>query len=58
MNQIALRPTEAGKALGVGRTKIYELLKTGKLPSVRIGRSIRVPVDALRAWIEKNQSAE
>ena len=50
---LLLRPTEAAEAIGIGRSKVYELLASGELPSVRIGCSVRVPVDALRAWIER-----
>jgi excisionase family DNA binding protein len=48
-----LRPTEAADTIGVGRSKLYALLASGELPSVRIGSSVRVPVDALRAWIDR-----
>jgi len=41
----------AAEAIGISRSKIYELLASGELPSVRIGASVRVPVEALRAWI-------
>lgn len=51
MDRLLLRPIEAAEAIGVGRSKIYELLASGELPSIRIGSSVRVPVDALRAWI-------
>jgi excisionase family DNA binding protein len=51
MEKLLLRPTEAADAIGIGRSKIYELLASGALPSVRIGSSVRVPVDSLRAWI-------
>lgn len=30
--------TGAAQALGIGRTKLYELLQTQKLASIRIGR--------------------
>ena len=49
--KLLLRPTEAAEAIGVGRSKVYELLAAGELPSIRIGSSVRVPIDALRAWI-------
>ena len=52
MDRMLLRPTEAAETIGVGRSKIYELLASGELPSIRIGGSVRVPVDALRAWID------
>lgn len=53
MDRLLLRPTEAAEAIGIGRSKIYELLASGDLPSIRIGGSVRVPVDALRAWIAR-----
>jgi excisionase family DNA binding protein len=37
---ISLR--EMQQILGIGKTKAYELVATGEIPSVRIGRSIRV----------------
>jgi excisionase family DNA binding protein len=51
MERLLFRPSEAAEAIGIGRSKMYELLASGELPSIRIGGSIRVPVDALRAWI-------
>ena len=53
MDKLLLRPVEAAEAIGIGRSKIYELLASGELPSIRIGSSVRVPVDALRAWIDR-----
>ena len=50
MEQLLLRPEEAAKVLGVGRSRIYRLLADGVIPGIRVGRSVRVPADALRAW--------
>ena len=50
--RLLLRPVEAAVALGVSRSKLYELLSRGVLPSVRLDGSIRVPAVRLRAWIE------
>ena len=44
---------EAALILGIGRSKAYGMARSGLLPSVRIGKSLRVPADRLRAWIEK-----
>ena len=52
MEKMLLRPSEVAEAVGLGRSKIYEMLASGALPSIRVASSIRVPVDALRAWIE------
>ena len=39
------------------RSKVYEVLASGDLPSIRVGGSIRVPVTALHAWIERQLAA-
>ena len=41
---------DAADALGIGRTKTYELIATGELEVVHIGRCCRVPTDALEAY--------
>jgi excisionase family DNA binding protein len=51
MDKLLLKPAEAAEALGVGRSTIYLLLASGEVPSMRVGRSIRVPVEALRRWV-------
>ena len=56
MDRLLLRPMEAAEAIGVGRSKVYELLASGELPSIRIGGSVRVPVSKLRDWIERRTS--
>ncbi|MYS25286.1 MULTISPECIES: helix-turn-helix domain-containing protein [unclassified Streptomyces] len=38
--------------LKVGRSTVYELLRTRRLTSVTIGRSRRVPASAVRTFIE------
>ena len=52
MDKLLLRPPEVAEALGIGRSKVYELLAQGTLPLVRVGRSIRVPAVELRRWVE------
>lgn len=57
VERLALTPTEAAKALGIGRTLVYELLAAGKLPGRRLNDRWIVPVDALRAWLSESQDA-
>ena len=38
--------------LGIGRTKTFQLIASGELPSVRLGRCVRVPASALQSWID------
>ena len=51
MDRLLLRPAEAAEAIGVSRSRMYELLASGDVPSIRVGRTVRVPVAALQAWI-------
>lgn len=41
---------EVARVLGVSRARVYDLARTGVLPSVRLGRSIRFGVSDLD-WI-------
>ncbi len=51
--KLLLRPIEAAEILGIGRSKAYQLMADGTLPTVRIGKkSVRVPADALRRWVD------
>lgn len=44
---------EAARMLGIGRSKAYELIAAGELEVVRIGRTVRVPVDALEEFVRE-----
>lgn len=52
MDRMLLRPVEVADMLGIGRSKAYELIGSGTIPSIRIGASVRVPSESLRAWVE------
>lgn len=43
-----VRVSEAALMLRISRAKAYELVATGAIPSVRIGSSLRVPLQSLR----------
>lgn len=51
--RILLSVNEAAAALGIGRTLMYELLGSGRLESVFVGRLHRVPADALADFVER-----
>ena len=56
MNQLLLTPKEAASALGIGRSKLYELLQAGELESVHIGTCRRVTADTLVSYVERLRS--
>jgi excisionase family DNA binding protein len=37
--------------LGLGRTKVFQMMASGELPVIRIGRCVRVPRTGLESWI-------
>ena len=50
---ILLTPEQAAAALGVGRTSVYALLRDGRIRSVRLGRSRRIPYACLLEYVEQ-----
>lgn len=42
---------EAANVLGISQRTVYELAQAGALPHLRIGRSVRFPIDRLHAFI-------
>ncbi|MFE9105464.1 helix-turn-helix domain-containing protein [Actinomadura geliboluensis] len=51
MPKLLLTVPEAAKALAISRSKLYELLASGALRSVRIDGSRRIPLNALTDYI-------
>jgi excisionase family DNA binding protein len=55
---LLLSASEAAQALGLGRTLTNELIRSGQLPSVRVGRRRLIRRDALLAFIDSLESQE
>lgn len=55
---LLLRAEEAAKILAIGRSKVFQLLASGELPAIRIGRLVRVRRSDLERWIEERRTAE
>jgi excisionase family DNA binding protein len=50
-DRLLLTVEEAAERLGIGKTLAWELVWDGVLPSVRLGRCVRIPLRALEDWI-------
>ncbi len=46
-----LHATDVAERLSVGLSKAYELLATGVIPSIQIGKSVRVDPEVLEDWL-------
>ena len=44
---LTLTVAEAGEVLRIGRSSTYSLVRCGRLRSIRVGKMIRVPRDAI-----------
>ena len=51
VNPMLLRPEEAAETLGISRSRFYELMASGAIKTVTIGRSRRVTVGALEEFV-------
>ena len=47
-----IRPQQLKDMLQMGRTKIYELLRTNQIPNKRIGANYFIRKDAVIAYLE------
>jgi excisionase family DNA binding protein len=54
---LLLTITQVAKSMNLGRTKVYELIATEGLPTVRFGRAVRVSPASLQQWVERRESA-
>lgn len=49
---------EAANALGIGKTKLYDLISNEGLPIVKIGKRTLINKKALDKWIESHTVME
>jgi DNA binding domain, excisionase family len=55
--RLLLTVEEAAARLGIGRTTMFRLIKSGEVESVQIGRLRRIRPDALTAYTQRLTTA-
>ena len=50
-----LKVPEVARIIRVARSRAYELVGSGEIPSIRIGRSVRVSRKELERWLEEQR---
>jgi excisionase family DNA binding protein len=53
MEPIATSINEAARALGLGRTSVYLLIRQGRLEAVKLGRRTLVKVESIRRLLDR-----
>ena len=48
---LVLRVEDLMPILGIGRNTAYELIRSGQIRSIKVGRQIRVPKDAVTEFL-------
>jgi len=52
-----LKGDEVARILNISRSQAYKLMQHGGIPTVRIGRSVRVRYESLWKFIEENTTS-
>jgi len=52
-----LKANDVAEILQISRTKAYQLMQIGEIPTVRIGRSVRVVLSDLEDFISQRRSS-
>ena len=51
---LVLSVDELTKILGIGKNTAYDLIRCGRIRSVRIGHKIKIPKDSLLAFLKED----
>lgn len=54
---ICVRVNDAARMIGVGRTKLYELIAAGEVETVKLGKSTRITTASLHDFIRRQRGA-
>ncbi|MGR3936255.1 helix-turn-helix domain-containing protein [Streptomyces sp. BRA346] len=54
---VGLTVEQAARRLGIGRTKMYEYVSSGEIPSVKIGNLRRIPAEAVGEFLARRYRA-
>ena len=53
---ICVRGNDAARMIGVGRTKLYELISSGELETIKIGKATRITTASLHRLVERHRA--
>lgn len=51
--KLLYRVPEVAQLTGWSKQAVYQMAAEGRIPCVRVGRSVRIPAEALQQWIRR-----
>lgn len=56
MELLAISINDTAKALGIGRSSVYTLLKSGRLDAIKIGRRTLLTTESIKRLAQSNRT--
>jgi excisionase family DNA binding protein len=53
-----LKGSDVAQVLNISRAFAYQLMREGKIPTIKIGRAVRVRVDDILTYIDENVTSQ
>lgn len=50
-NRIVYTPAEVQAMLGIKLQTVYDMLRSGEIPAIRIGRNYKIPKEKFDRWL-------
>ena len=57
MAELTMTIPAAAKRTGIGKNRLYELAKAGKIPALRVGHRYIVPREKFEAWLNEQAAS-
>lgn len=51
-----LKVNDVSQILKISKLKVYKMIKSGELPHIRVGHSIRILEEDLLKWVEETKT--
>ena len=55
---ICVKVNDAARMIGVGRTKLYELIALGEIEAIKLGKSTRITTASLKRLVMRQRDPE
>jgi len=57
ISPISVRVKQACEIIGIGRSKLYQLIASGEIETIKIGCATLIPISSLHQFIEARRDA-